>query len=205
MDLYLASGNAHKVNEFRQLLKDEAKDLEGGLRIHSAKDIGGMPEVSEDTGTFEGNARKKVEALLAVIPAGAWAFSDDSGVCVDALGGAPGVESAYFAGPKSDPAANLAKLVEVMTAVPEGKRQGHFRCVLCVLGPDREPRYFDGRCDGRLALAPCGDAGFGYDPIFIPDGEDRTYSELGDAVKRQFSHRARAWRKLMEWVRTHQG
>src|SRR5690606_36575396 len=105
----LASGNPHKAQELQVL----ARESEVAVEISSARELGGMPAVEEDTGSFVGNARKKALALRPLLPAGAWALADDSGVCVDALQGQPGVESAYYAGPQADPAANLAKLVEV--------------------------------------------------------------------------------------------
>src|SRR5688572_25619567 len=115
MKLFLASGNAHKVAEFQALAEATRLPVE----IVSARTVGGMLAVEEDTGTFIGNARKKARALQAVVPSGSWVLADDSGVCVDALGGAPGVESAYYAGPEANSAANLAKLVAVMSDVPE--------------------------------------------------------------------------------------
>jgi len=196
MDLFLASGNAHKVAEFGQLLAAAPGGLAAKVRIRSAKEAGGMPPVVEDTGTFEGNALKKALALRAVIPAGAWALSDDSGLCVDELGGAPGVESAYYAGPQGDSAANLLKLVEVMAPVPEARRSAHFRCLLCLVAPNGTHQYFDGRCPGRLAFVPAGGAGFGYDPLFVPEGYERSFAELGEAVKNRLSHRGRAWAQL---------
>ena len=197
MRLFLASGNAHKVAELRALAAASGLPV----TIHSAREAGGMPAVVEDTGTFRGNAGKKARALLAVLPPDAWALADDSGVCVDALDGAPGVESAYYAGPHSDPAANLAKLVEVMRPVPEPRRGACFLCVLCLAGPSGMEEYFEGRCEGRLRLEPRGGEGFGYDPLFIPDGHVATYAELGDEVKSRISHRARAWAGLAAWVR----
>jgi XTP/dITP diphosphohydrolase len=196
MDLFLASGNAHKVAEFGQLLAAAPANLAGRVRIRSAKEAGGMPKVEEDTGTFEGNALKKALALRAVIPAEAWALSDDSGLCVDELGGAPGVESAYYAGPQGDSAANLRKLVDIMREVPAERRAAHFRCLLCLVAPDGVVRYFDGRCPGRLAFQPAGEGGFGYDPLFVPEGHSRSFSELGEVVKNQLSHRGLAWKKL---------
>ena len=199
--IFLASGNAHKVAELRDLAADSGL----GVSIHSAREAGGMPPVVEDTGTFRGNAGKKARALLGVLPAGAWALADDSGVCVDALGGEPGVESAYYAGPQADSAANLAKLVDVMRPVPEGRRGASFLCVLCLAGPGGVEEYFEGRCLGRLRHEPRGGDGFGYDPLFIPDGHSQTYAELGDAVKRRISHRAQAWAGLAGWWRARAG
>lgn len=160
-----------------------------------------MPAVVEDAGTFVGNARKKARALHAKLPPGSWALADDSGVCVDALDGGPGVDSAYYAGPQGDPAANLAKLVTVMRDVPEARRGAHFTCVLLLIGPEGDEHVFEGQCPGRLRRDPRGGAGFGYDPLFVPEGYEQTYAELGDEVKNQISHRARAWEKLAEWLR----
>lgn len=201
MRVFLASGNAHKVAELRTLAAVSGLPL----TIHSAREAGGMPHVVEDTGTFRGNAGKKARALLAVLPPGAWALADDSGVCVDALGGAPGVESAYYAGPNSDPAANLAKLVEVMRPVPDDRRGACFLSVLCLAGPGGVEEYFEGRCEGRLRHEPRGGEGFGYDPLFIPYGYTETYAELGDEVKSRISHRARAWAALVDWIRRRRG
>lgn len=191
--IHLASGNSHKAQEFQRLA-----DAAGfALRIVPAKP---MPEVVEDAGTFVGNARKKALALQAVLPAGSWVLADDSGVCVDALGGAPGVESAYFAGPEHDAAANLRKLTEVMRPVPAGQRAARFVCVLVLRGPGGAEQVFEGRCEGVLAPEPAGGAGFGYDPLFIPAGFDRTYAQITEAEKNKISHRGRAWLMLAKWL-----
>ena len=200
MDLYLASGNAHKAQEFQALVSGSSARVRERVRVLSAREAGGMPPVCEDSGTFEGNAAKKALALLPRLPAGAWALSDDSGLCVDALGGHPGVESAYYAGPQGDSAANLRKLVEVMRPVGPGHRGAHFVCVLCLAGPDGAVRHFEGRCIGALRPEPAGGAGVGYDPLFVPEGHDRTFAELGEAAKNAISHRSRAWLKLAEWL-----
>ncbi len=197
MKLFLASGNGHKAAELQGLANAAALPIE----IVSARAVGGMPDVAEDTGTFVGNARKKALALRAKLPPDAWVLADDSGVCVDALDGAPGVESAYYAGPQHDSAANLAKLAAVMREVPAGKRGAHFLCVLLVAGPAGAEHIFEGVCGGELLRAPRGDAGFGYDPLFVPTGYTESYAELGDAVKSTLSHRARAWTKLAAWAR----
>ncbi len=197
MKLFLASGNAHKAAELQALA------LAGGLNVEivSARALGGMPEVLEDTGTFVGNARKKALALRTKLPADAWALADDSGLCVDALGGAPGVESAYYAGPQGDGVANLKKLVTVLRDVPEERRGAYFVCVLLLRGPEGAEMIFEGRCVGRLQHEPRGGAGFGYDPVFVPAGQTLSFSELGEAVKNSLSHRAQAWAMLADWVR----
>jgi XTP/dITP diphosphohydrolase len=197
MKLFLASGNAHKAAELQALSDAAALPIE----IVSARAVGGMPVVVEDAGTFVGNARKKARALRAKLPAEAWSLADDSGLCVDALGGAPGVESAYYAGPQGDGAANLAKLVATLRDVPDPAREAHFVCVLFAAGPEGAEQIFEGICGGRLLHAPRGGAGFGYDPLFVPTGQTLSFAELGDAVKNTISHRARAWAKLAEWVR----
>ncbi len=197
MRFYFASGNAHKAGELQSL----ANASHVAVEIVSARAVGGMPPVTEDAGTFVGNARKKAMALRTKIPADAWSLADDSGLGVDALHGGPGVESAYYAGPQGDGAANLAKLVTVLGDVPAENRRAHFTCVLLLAGPGGEEQVFEGRCEGRLLFAPRGGAGFGYDPLFVPDGHAQSFAELGDEVKNQLSHRARAWAKLAEWVR----
>lgn len=196
LTFFLASGNAHKVAELQALA--HASGLP--VRIRSARDVGGMPPVAEDTGTFVGNARKKAVALRPLIPADAWALADDSGVCVDALDGEPGVESAYYAGPQGDPVANLARLVETMRDVPDARRGAKFYCVLVAIGPAGDEHVFDGACVGRMLREPRGGAGFGYDPLFVPDGYTQSYAELGDAVKSRISHRAQAWQALAAWL-----
>ncbi len=192
--IHVVTGNAHKAAEFQRLADESGLSLQ---LLPAAR----MPEVEEDTGTFVGNARKKALALKAMLPPDAWVLADDSGVCVDVLGGAPGVESAYFAGPQHDSAANLRRLTEVMRPVPVGRRGAHFLCVLALLGPGSAEHFFEGRCEGTLRLEPEGDNGFGYDPLFEPAGFTRTYAELDETAKNKISHRGRAWLKLAEWLR----
>lgn len=160
-----------------------------------------MPPVAEDTGTFVGNAIKKARALQAALPARSWVLADDSGLCVDALGGAPGVESAYYAGPQGDSAANLRKLVEMLRGVPPEKRGAHFNCTLVVLDDAGREHVFEGRCEGRLRELPAGGAGFGYDPLFVPNGYSQSFAQLSEAEKNAISHRGRAWGELVTWWR----
>jgi XTP/dITP diphosphohydrolase len=195
--LHLASGNSHKVVEFQELARCSGL----AVTIRSARDAGGMPDVEEDTGTFAGNARKKAQALKAKLGAEAWVLADDSGLCVDALGGAPGVESAYYAGPQGDAAANLEKLIRVMAEVPAGRRGAYFVCVLVLLGASGAEHVFEGRCEGTLAQSPRAGGGFGYDPLFVPDGSSLTFAEMEEDGKNRLSHRARAWEKLAQWLR----
>jgi XTP/dITP diphosphohydrolase len=196
--IFLASGNAHKVAEMAALAERDGL----GVEIRSAKALGGMPSVVEDTGTFVGNARKKARALWEKAPRGSVVLADDSGVCVDHLGGGPGVESAYFAGPQGDAAANLRKLAEVMRGVPAEQRGAKFYCLLFLVDETGAEHVFEGECRGALLDEPRGGAGFGYDPLFVPEGFTESYAELGDEVKGRLSHRARAWAKLAVWWRT---
>lgn len=196
-EIYFATGNAHKVAEMQAL----ADDSRLSLRLRSAKDAGGMPAVVEDTGTFLGNARKKARALHEKLDGRCWVLSDDSGLCVDALGGEPGVESAYYAGQGATSAANLDKLIQRLQTIPADQRAAHFICVLFVIDPAGHEHNFIGRCDGHLLDQARGGAGFGYDPIFVPSGNRLTFAELGEAVKNGISHRSRAWAKFADWWR----
>lgn len=197
MRLHLASGNRHKAAEFSALARATNLPVEI-IPTHGA---GGMPAVIEDAGTFAGNARKKARALRAQLPPGAWVLADDSGLCAAALDGAPGVESAYYAGPEGDSAANLRKLTEIMRDVPASRRQAYFACVLVVIDPQGDEHEFEGRCEGMLRETPVGGAGFGYDPLFIPAGQAMTFAELPDAAKNALSHRGQAWTQLSAWLK----
>ena len=196
-ELFLASGNLHKVSELQGLADSDGL----AIQVRSAREVGGMPEVVEDTGTFVGNARKKAHAFRARVPLGAWVMADDSGICVDALGGDPGVESAYFAGPDGDDQANLDKLVEVMTGKPMADRGAHYVCVLLLLDEAGEEHVFEGYCHGTLEFEPTGTGGFGYDPLFRPEGFETTFGMLPAETKQALSHRAQAWRNFSTWVK----
>jgi XTP/dITP diphosphohydrolase len=196
MRLYLASGNPNKARELQAMAAGRA----GSVEVVSAAAVGGMPHVDEDTGTFEGNARKKAAALRSRLPAESWVLADDSGLCVPELGGLPGVDSAYYAGPQGDPAANLAKLVEAMRGVPAARRAAEFVCVLLVAGPGGLEAVFTGRCAGSLALEPRGSGGFGYDPLFVPEGFAATLAEMKPEQKNRLSHRGLAWAACVDWL-----
>jgi len=196
MRLHLASGNAHKAAEFAALAAGAGLAVE----IVPATAVGGMPAVVEDAATFCGNARKKARALRAALPAGAWVLADDSGLCVAELGGAPGVASAYYAGPQGNSTENLRKLIETMRGVPSERRQAYFACVLVVIDPEGREHEFEGRCEGALLDLPAGGAGFGYDPLFVPTGQSHSFAQLPAEVKNSLSHRGRAWQRLSAWL-----
>jgi XTP/dITP diphosphohydrolase len=197
LTLYLASNNPHKAAELQAMARAEGLPVV----LRAAPDIGGMPEVAEDTGTFEGNARKKALALRTSAPAGAGVLADDSGLCVDALGGAPGVDSAYYAGRPGDAEANLALLAGRMRGIPAPGRRAHFVCVLHLIEPGGKESDFEGRCHGMLLEKPSGTHGFGYDPLFVPDGRTESFADLGPEVKNTLSARSIAWRSLARYLR----
>jgi XTP/dITP diphosphohydrolase len=202
MRLFLATANVHKVDEMRAILAGAAR----GLEVLPATVVGGMPHVVEDAGSFEGNARKKAMALWHRVsaserdPAAPWlCLADDSGLCVDALDGAPGVHSSRFSGTGGD-TANTAKLLALLEAVPPAARTAAFHCCLVAVTPDGGTAVFDGKCPGHIVGAPRGAGGFGYDPVFVPEGFDLTFAELPSAVKNTMSHRARALAKFAAWL-----
>lgn len=195
MILYLATGNAHKALEFAELFRAGARG--NGCEVRSAAELGGMPEVEETGARFVDNALLKARALLARVPEGSGVLADDSGLEVDALGGRPGVTSARFAGPEADSAANNRKLLEALAGVPEDRRGARFVCVLALLIPGQAERVYEGTCAGRILFEPSGVKGFGYDPLFVPDGYDRSFADLGESIKHRISHRARAAEALL--------
>jgi len=190
--LVAATGNPGKLTEMRRRLADL------GAEVVSPKEIGIDLEVEEDGDTFEANASLK--ALAAASAAGTAAIADDSGLEVDALDGRPGVRSARYGGPGLDDAARNARLLAEMSEVPDGRRTARFRCAIAVADPDGIVETFTGSLEGRIARTPEGEHGFGYDPVFVPDGEDRTLAVLGPEVKSRISHRARALDALARWL-----
>jgi XTP/dITP diphosphohydrolase len=180
----LATTNPGKVREFARLLGDMA------VRWVSLADLPGAPEVQEDGATYAENALHKATALAAW--SGMVTLADDSGLEVDALEGAPGVQSARYAGLPQDPAANTAKLLAALDGVPPGLRAARFRCVLALVAPDGATLVVDGCCEGVILDAPRGRGGFGYDPVFLFPATGRTFAELSGDEKDRVSHRAQA-------------
>lgn len=223
--LLIATRNAHKVGEIRAMLGES-------FQCFTLDDFPNPPKVVEDADTFAGNATKKAVELAR------WVFdqakhktqtatldfvlADDSGLEVDALNGAPGVHSARFAALDKDEnspdAANNAKLLRLLQAMPPEKRTARFRCVLALVPVPQEKiesaspvgfaesllaQLFDGACDGRIQFSASGQGGFGYDPLFVPDGFTASFAELGADVKNNLSHRAKALAKLKAFFTTH--
>ena len=193
--LFIATGNAHKLVEIRSIFSVPA------LKLLDMNDYSELPEVVEDQDSFVGNAVKKAVELAKF--SGQWTLADDSGLEVDALGGAPGVYSARYAGEHVDYQANNDKLLHELDGVMD--RSARFRCVIALSSPGGETKTVDGCCEGRIALSPKGDSGFGYDPLFIPVGELRTFAEMNEQEKNAISHRGvalanadTAWAELFE-------
>lgn len=182
--LVLATHNPGKVMELRGTLEGLPFQVIGMSEL-------GLDAPVEDGGSFEANATIKAHA--AHLGSSHWALADDSGLCVDALNGLPGVETASYGG--------YDKLLDALRDVPEGCRNATFVCVLALVRPMSETIYFEGRVHGRIAMSARGEGGFGYDPVFIPDGETRTFAEMSLEEKKRRSHRALALRQFVDWVR----
>jgi XTP/dITP diphosphohydrolase len=193
-ELLVATGNAGKVRELSQLLSGAP------LRLRLLSEFGGVAEPEETGTTFAENATLK--ALYYSAHAGLLTLSDDSGLAVDALGGAPGVYSARYAGAHATYAERMARLLAELDATGDADRRARFVCVIAVADPSAATvETFEGACEGRIARAPRGEGGFGYDPLFIPDGHERTFGELPEEVKHSLSHRARALAKAVGRLR----
>ena len=195
MELLLASNNAKKRAELVRLLGPL------GIEVKTPADVGGLADVDEDQPDFRGNAAKKAQA--AARATGRWALADDSGLEVDALGGAPGVLSARYAGRHGDDAANNARLLRELDGRPDAERGARFVCALALCGPAGElVLECEGHAQGRILEAPRGDGDFGYDPLFLFTEEgfaqtERGFAELGPDEKSEVSHRGRALRELV--------
>jgi XTP/dITP diphosphohydrolase len=184
MNILAATSNAHKLCELRSILGA------AGITVIGADAVGGIPDVVEDGDSFAANAAKK--AIEVAQATGRTVFADDSGIAVDALGGAPGIYSARYAGEGASDAQNLALLLERMADEPD--RSARFVCVIALASPQGLIGTARGELPGSLLTAPRGEAGFGYDPIFVPDGDSRSLAEMTAAEKDAISHRANALR-----------
>lgn len=206
MTVFFASGNAHKAAEMAALLAPAVQVVSAAGGRH--------PKVDETGATFRENARIKAAGWAqwldshGLFPEAEWVLADDSGLEVDALDGAPGVYSARFASGEpsgnSPDAANNAKLLRLLADVPPARRGARFRCALALVkrpvAEGAPALTFDGACEGRIAETPTGEGGFGYDPLFVPDGFSLSFAALGAGVKSRLSHRARAVAALRQWL-----
>ena len=195
-ELLVATNNKGKVGELSQLLSDFP------LRLRLLGEFPDIVEAEETGETFAENAT--IKALHYSARSGLLTLSDDSGLVVDALNGAPGVRSARYAGREATYAERMSKLLGELNAAGDLKRRARFVCVIAVADPAAGTLHtFEGACEGRIARAPRGTGGFGYDPLFIPDGHDRTFGELPAEVKHTLSHRAHALQQAVRHLREH--
>ena len=188
--LVFATNNRHKL--------EEVSAMTGGtVKIVSLAEIGCHDDIPETADTFQGNALQKAAYVFEHF--GLPCFADDSGLEVDCLEGIPGVLSARYAGEHGNSEANIAKLLDAMKG--SENRKADFKTVVALILPDGKTEFFEGRVDGVITMEKRGEGGFGYDPIFIPDGYDKTFAELGENIKNKISHRAKAIAALCEYLK----
>ncbi|MGF1679326.1 MAG: XTP/dITP diphosphatase [Candidatus Methylacidiphilales bacterium] len=188
----LATRNAGKAKELSALLGK-------GYRVAFLEMFPDWPDVVEDGDTFEANARKKAREISLKFPG--WVLADDSGLEVDALQGAPGIYSARYAGEEKDDAANNQKLLQNLVGIPERDRGAQFQCVLALARHGNVVHTTRGVVRGRMLTEPRGDHGFGYDPLFLPDGFDKTTAEMTPEEKHTISHRGQAMHAMLIWLK----
>lgn len=186
--IMIATGNMGKAKEFEKMF------AKAGYQIKTMKDFPELPEVQETGQTFEENARLKAETIANILQCPV--LADDSGLTVDALGGMPGIYSARFAGEQKSDASNNAKLLHELTDIADENRTAQFHCTLVFAAPQKESLVVEGIWNGRIARIPRGENGFGYDPLFIVDGLEKTSAELTPEEKNEISHRGQAMKKL---------
>jgi XTP/dITP diphosphohydrolase len=194
MEIVLATRNKKKIEEIRRIIADLP------VSILSLDNFPDCPETVEDRDTFEGNATKKAVEVCQCT--GKPALADDSGLKVDALGGAPGVYSARYAGEEGNSVKNCSKLLSNMQSVPVEKRGAKFVCCIALAFPDGSVKTFFGYVEGRIGHEPKGETGFGYDPVFIPKNYEKTFAEMSGNEKDQLSHRGKALLKLATSLRS---
>lgn len=194
MKILFATRNQGKVNEVRQFF---GKDT---MEVVTLNEVCPELKITEDGATFAENACKKARTAFA--RTGMWTLGEDSGLEIDALDGRPGIMSARFLGEKATDLERNRRILAMMVAVPEERRSAHFRCVVCLVEPHGKEQIFEGICKGKIAPTIRGIHGFGYDPIFVPEGYTQTFAELGQVVKNRISHRARAFQKVLNYLQT---
>lgn len=190
MKICFATNNANKIKEVAQMLGDN-------FELLSLKDIGCNEELSEDQSTLEGNAQQKASYVYNNYNINC--FADDTGLEVESLNNEPGVFSARYAGPQRSDEDNMALLLQRLEK--SSNRKARFRTVICAC-IDNEKHFFEGIVEGKIASSYSGDKGFGYDPIFIPDGYDQTFAQMSLEEKNKISHRSKAVRKLVDFLKT---
>jgi XTP/dITP diphosphohydrolase len=196
MELWIATGNKGKLSEYKLLFRELAD-----LKIFSQGDLSSFTPRPEDGKTFEDNARIKAKTLRAVKNT-AYVLGEDSGLVVEGLNGLPGIHSARYAGPKASDSENVSKLIKMMALKPMANRNAKFVASVVVYTPTGEEWVFTGEMKGVIASKPAGLHGFGYDPVFIPEGQTQTLAELGAGYKNQHSHRTQAAKQFLAKLNT---
>lgn len=196
MELWIATGNKGKLEEYKILMSSVE-----GIKIHSQNELPTFTTRPEDGKTFEDNARIKAKTLRAVKNT-TWVLGEDSGLMVEGLNNLPGIHSARYAGPKASDSENVSKLLKMMALKPMANRNAKFVCSVVLYTPTGEEWVIQGEMKGKIATKPSGLHGFGYDPVFIPEGQEKTLAELGGGYKNQHSHRAMAIRAILERLKT---
>jgi XTP/dITP diphosphohydrolase len=186
--LVIASNNEGKIREIRAMVDN--------VQLLSLAEVGFSDDIPEPYHTFEENALAKASLINTVT--GKNVFADDSGICVNALGGEPGVESAHYSGARDDEK-NLQKVLAGLKGAAD--RSAYYKAVICLVWDDAA-YYFEGICEGAILDDKRGNGGFGYDPIFVPNGYDQTFAELPPDIKNQVSHRGKAVRKMVVWLKS---
>lgn len=198
MKIVLATRNKHKVEEIKEIIKLYLDtELYSKLEVLSASDFSGISDMEENGDTFEENALKKAREVYRYT--GLPAIADDSGIEVDFLNGEPGVLSARYAGKGATDEQNNTKLLKLLEDVPIEKRSARFKCVIAYVDGEVE-KTFDGMVKGKVIFQPRGKGGFGYDPLFVPDGFDLTYAEMPKDLKNRISHRSKAVEKFVKFL-----
>ena len=197
MNLWIATGNKGKISEFKVLLNRELP----ALQIFTTSDLPTYTSPLENGQSFLENARIKARSLKAMKPE-AWVMAEDSGLEVLALNQLPGIHSARYAGPKAQDRENIAKLLKMMQIRAVANRLAQFVCTMVLLTPENQEFVFTGEMKGEIAKNPTGQLGFGYDPVFIPEGEKQSLAELGPGFKSKRSHRASATLQMIEKLKT---
>lgn len=194
MILWLATTNTHKVTEFKTLMTDFP------IELHTIEELPSYFAPPETGKTFQDNARIKAKSLHAVKP-DQWVMAEDSGITADGLNGTPGVHSARYAGDTATDIENNQKLLQMLKIRSPMNRRAAYRATIVLISPEKEEFQFEGEFKGQITDGLRGSSGFGYDPIFVPDGENKTVAELGDAYKNRMSHRSKATKKLLAFLK----
>lgn len=198
MEIVLATSNQNKVREFQNIFRAECPELD--ITVLSLRDAGITDDAVEDADTFEGNAMIKAKCAAGH---GYITFADDSGICVDALGGAPGIFSARFSGVHGDDEANNALLLEKLKNTPDEERTARYVCAIACVFTNGDTFTVTGKAEGKIATVPRGNGGFGYDPLFIGEGSPKTWGEISAEEKDGKSHRANAAKLFIAELRKH--